>query len=838
MRHFAFVLQMLLVCSSLVAGRMVQTDHFQILFDHGSEQTASHIASFVEEEYDQILSYLDWEREDDSKIRIACTSRDDLANASYSSFPQNHILISDTDYGLALDVWDDQIRGVVRHELFHYLSLSMQNRIWSVIGDVFGDIYKPVYLQQARSLTEGSAVAYERGRLLDPRYQAMLLEAKREGKLPRRYLDMSGLRDTAPNGDLTYTYAGAFWAWVRETYGSKAYGNFLHATNNALFPVDFASLFPRFFGDSLNQAFEAFKEHIPLVDVEHHVEGIPDLDRLYDCRNDHVLTGRSSDGTLRYDGKMMAMIPGLVEAELDGTGHKVLAVAKTQNGSTTERALYCMQEDGMHKLLDRGVLEAAWLEGGIATITWEGGRQHLNLPDRSIALSLRLHELVGYQDDSLAAVARVDGRWMILLIPTEGNATGYPLEEGMVPASLLYDGNRLWFTWAKEGTLLRAGYLENGRIWVMAKDEEGGVARASESFVQQSWFDHDALGAWKKEDVRWREMAAFPASVQIGEEKKLLPMQSQKIPLSLYMKGTFLPLATSVRLGGGTHVSRSQDTAVGLFWHTADLAGSWHLCLGSGWQSGAREMVGLFSLSGFWYGPSLSWELGGQASLGGNLDSHGTLSFSCGDLSLSLGGAAYRKEEAHGVTGTLSFSLGRYAQMGFHPLSVGGVELVPSLTFERQWPDESCWRNLGFQLTARVPRLLPFETYGVDIWNWPLTYRASVCPSRDTYFRHQVSILLYGREIQRALPWVRIYCYRIGLYAGVSERYQGDMENDFGLFSPPEHLSRKRTLFLSCDVGLSINNRALYQYVVLSAILRYKMDEARPWSVGLGISLA
>ena len=274
MRFVPTLALVLLLASRLSAGRMLATEHFQIVYDTGSVRSAAHLASIAEEEYQSILDYLGWDGAGLGKLRVAVTSKDDLVNASYSPFPQSHIRISTIDYGLDLDVWEDQLRGVFRHELFHYLSLSEKHSFWNAVSDILGDSYTPVYFQQAISLTEGSAVAFEQGRLLDPRYQALLLQAKWEGMLPKRYLDMSGVRDTSPNGELTYVFAGAFWDWVRGRYGAQAYGSFLRSTNNRVVPADFASLFPRFFGCSLHTAFEAFKAQIPLVEALYPFVGI------------------------------------------------------------------------------------------------------------------------------------------------------------------------------------------------------------------------------------------------------------------------------------------------------------------------------------------------------------------------------------------------------------------------------------------------------------------------------------------------------------------------------------------------------------------------------------
>ena len=823
-----FALAVLLV-SRLSAGEMFVTDHFQIVYDRNSVRSAGHLASIAEEEYRSILDYLDWDGTGLGKLRVAVTSKDDLANASYSPFPQSHILISNIDYGLDLDVWEDQLRGVFRHELFHYLSLSERNPFWKSISAILGDSYTPVYFQQAVSLTEGSAVAFEQGRLLDPRYQALLLQAKWEGKLPDRYLDMSGVRDTSPNGDLTYVFAGAFWDWVRKRYGAQAYGAFLRATNNRVVPADFASLFPRFFGCSLHVAFEAFKAQIPLIEAGSHSTPLWEYDTLYDQKSSHILYGNSYSGALFLDGTQIADLPGMVSAELNRQGTEILAVVEKKGEWGIHRALYLVDGKGNRKLQGSRVIDAAWLDDQVVTITWNDGQQVLHLPDGDIGLSLKLRNLVGLSDGRLAALARVDGQWSLVVINPDKSASRYPLGDGVVPASLLFDGNRLWFTWARKGTLLRAGFLEGDTLWLLAADEAGGIQRACSRLVQQRWFERGALGSWNPESLDWERTAVTPCPVALWQEEHPAPTpaQKRKIPISLYTKGTFLPYAAVTSLSPSDRV---EDTAAfGLFWSTGSLDGTWRCTLGGGWEQEQERPVALASLSGQVAQLALTWGLSGQIDTEGAGEVSGSLAWRDGLLAAGASGAYYHVEGISGLTGTFSLSVGRVLRMGFHPLSIGGIVLTPSVSVDRQWPSASSWRNLGLSLSVRIPRLLPFETYGDSTWNWPLSYRFDLLPASDTYLSQELSILLYGREIQRALPWVRLYCYRMGVYGGLVDEYRGDLDASWPVFTLPEDLEHRLSGYLSLNVSLTVNNQMLAAPIALVVRARYDAWKEHPF---------
>ncbi|MDD7201954.1 MAG: hypothetical protein SPF89_11930 [Sphaerochaetaceae bacterium] len=819
----------LLLVSRLSAGQMFVTEHFQIVYDRDSVRSAGRLASIAEEEYQSILDYLDWDGAGLGTLRVAVTSKDDLANASYSSFPQSHILISNTDYGLDLDVWEDQLRGVFRHELFHYLSLSEKHSFWNAVSDILGDSYTPVYFQQAVSLTEGSAVAFERGRLLDPRYQALLLQAKWEGKFPKRYLDMSGVRDTNPNGDLTYLFSGAFWDWVRERYGSKAYGAFLRATNNLVVPVDFASLFPRFFGCPLNVAFEAFKARIPLVEADNHCTPIWEYDVLYDQKAGHILYGISSSGALFLDGEQVAELPGLVSAELDRQGTEILAVVEKHGEGGTHRALYLVDGKRTRKLQGSRVIDAAWLDDQVVTITWNDDHQVLHLPDGDIGLSLKLRNLTGLSDGRLAALARIGGQWSLVVIAPDKSAICYPLGDGVVPASLLYDGNRLWFTWAREGTLLRAGFLEGNALWLLVADEAGGIQRACSRLVQQRWFERGSLGTWEPGALEWERVVVAPRPVMLRqvEPPASIAIQSMDVPCALYAKGTFLPYAAVTSLSPDDRV---EDTAAfGLFWTTGDLAETWRCQVGGGWGQEQRKPVSLATLSGQVAPLALSWRVSGQIDTAGAGEVNGSLAWGEGFLGANASGAYYHVDGINGLTGTFSLSVGYIVRTGFHPLAIGGVVLTPSVSVDRQWPSTSPWRNLGLSLFVRIPRLLPFETYGNSTWNWPLSYRFDLLPASDTYLSQELSILLYGREIQRALPWVRLYCYRMGVYGGLIDKYRGDLDASWPVFTLPEDLEHRLSGYLSLSVSLTANNQMLAAPITLTLRARYDAWKEQPF---------
>lgn len=833
MRFVPTLALVLLLASRLSAGRMLATEHFQIVYDTGSVRSAAHLASIAEEEYQSILDYLGWDGAGLGKLRVAVTSKDDLVNASYSPFPQSHIRISTIDYGLDLDVWEDQLRGVFRHELFHYLSLSEKHSFWNAVSDILGDSYTPVYFQQAISLTEGSAVAFEQGRLLDPRYRALLLQAKWEGMLPKRYLDMSGVRDTSPNGELTYVFAGAFWDWVRGRYGAQAYGSFLRSTNNRVVPADFASLFPRFFGCSLDTAFEAFKAQIPLVEAGGHCTPSWEYDALYDQKSNHILYGKSHAGVLFLDEKQIAVLPGLVSAELNRQGTEILAVVERNGEWGTHRALYLVDGKGSRKLQGSRVIDAAWLDDQVVTITWNDDHQVLHLSDGDIGLSLKLRNLTGLSDGRLAALARVDGQWSLVVISPDKSASCYPLGDGIIPASLLYDGNRLWFTWAREGTLLRAGFLEGNTLWLLATDEAGGIQRACSRLVQQRWFERGSLGSWHPESLEWKRVPVTPHPVVLWQEEHPVPnpVQSRNIPISLYTKGTFLPYATVTSLSPADRVE--DGAALGLFWTTGNLDGTWRCTLGGGWEQDQERPVALASLSGQVAPLALTWKLAGQIGSEGAGEVSGSLGWGDGLLRANASGAYYHMDGIDGLTGTFSFSAGHVARTGFHPLSLGGMVLTPSVRLDNQWPSSASWRNLGLSVSVRIPRLLPFETYGDSTWNWPLSYRFDLLPASDTYLSQELSILLYGREIQRALPWVRLYCYRMGVYGGIVDKYQGDLDPSWPIFALPGNLQHHLSGYLSLNVSLTVNNQMLAAPLALMVRARYDAWKEHPFRLEL-----
>ena len=202
--------------------KTASTEHFDIIYQESSAQTAALLFENCEKIYASLVSFFGTDPK--LNIPVVVTSEYKVLNAYYTSYAANHIVMFDTvaEPG-QLANFPQTILYVFRHELTHAFQFNIRGPFMNAMSKVFGDILSlsPIFFMYP-SLSERGAVLSEStdgyGRLNDSYSMQIVKQAKIEGLFPT-WLEVAGARDTYPSGLLYYNFAGAFLEYLAITYG-------------------------------------------------------------------------------------------------------------------------------------------------------------------------------------------------------------------------------------------------------------------------------------------------------------------------------------------------------------------------------------------------------------------------------------------------------------------------------------------------------------------------------------------------------------------------------------------------------------------------------------------
>jgi hypothetical protein len=204
--------------------RVIQTDHFDIIFPKESESSARLLASYADSVYNHVSSLLGIEVR--GRIPVTFSPHTDMFNGYYSAF-FNHIVLYDTPLDVEWTAFKNNLENLFLHELTHAVSLNSKSSADKILHRIFGNWVLPTYLTAPQFMVEGVTVSFEShdgsGRANDPRVKQYLRQAVYEEKFLTPF-QASGVYDRPirPNG-YWYEYGGLFSLWLQQTYGMKKY---------------------------------------------------------------------------------------------------------------------------------------------------------------------------------------------------------------------------------------------------------------------------------------------------------------------------------------------------------------------------------------------------------------------------------------------------------------------------------------------------------------------------------------------------------------------------------------------------------------------------------------
>ncbi len=204
--------------------RVATTEHFDIIYEQTSLETASLIFDNCEDTYSSLVLYFGVDPQFHTSVVV--TSRYKDLNASYNAYPSNRIVMFDTVTDLGQQSAHRQvILDIFRHELTHAFHQNIRGPFFESLSKVFGDpvSFSPLFFLYP-SLTEGGAILSESangyGRLNSSYSMQIVKQAKLEGLFPN-WFEIAGARDTYPSGLLYYNFAAAFLEYLEITYGHE-----------------------------------------------------------------------------------------------------------------------------------------------------------------------------------------------------------------------------------------------------------------------------------------------------------------------------------------------------------------------------------------------------------------------------------------------------------------------------------------------------------------------------------------------------------------------------------------------------------------------------------------
>jgi hypothetical protein len=261
--------------------RVIQTDHFEIIYPHESEQTARTLALFADRMYERISGLLGITL--DQRLPVTITPHTDAFNGYMNPLPYPHIVLFDTSMNPEWTAFENSLESLFFHELTHAVTLSSRSPFFGVLHKIFGGWVYPTGITAPLFMVEGAAVSFESldgyGRANDPLIKERLRQAIHEDAFLSPF-QASGVYDLPPAGSVYYEYGGLFSAWLQKKYGMEKYaelwqamGRDYHFSFN-FYNNGFFNIFQKVYGLAFPESWEDFKDELRLKNIEDNPSGI------------------------------------------------------------------------------------------------------------------------------------------------------------------------------------------------------------------------------------------------------------------------------------------------------------------------------------------------------------------------------------------------------------------------------------------------------------------------------------------------------------------------------------------------------------------------------------
>ena len=804
--------------------KTASTEHFDIIYQSSSIETAALLYDNCEDVYAALVEFFNFDPQ--LHIPVVVTGEYKSLNAYYTCSPANHIVMFDTvaDIG-QLSNYPQTILYIFRHELTHAFQFNIRGPFMDFMASVFGDFLSlsPI-LYMYPSLSEGGAVLTESmdgyGRLNDSYSMQIVRQAKIEGLFPT-WLEVAGARDTYPSGLLYYNFAAAFLEYLAITYGYDAvaslyvdfaklswstftkfkkvlgipveqawqqfyawvdipenvkdsdsvasrlqngnYGSFVLASDGSLYAYDYGSWDVLRFSTDLSQCN-------PVLTIDTDEQNLSISSDGTRMLASYITASASSVRLYDLKGGKASLIHGFVSAKPDqkyprkgcfvSSDGKEYILIYSNSGQNTFLDLY-----------DASTLEP--VEGKNVELGYDViASDFVDLGDGRVAF-IYSHEA----SQNIAVMSLAD--MSVSLVSNPDDLSILSLTKGKTGTE-----DVLCFSWcppdAKATNLCRYGELvlstEGVRMRLSDADVSGGVTspiRINDSVVFTArYFEHLELRTINVDDLDMQDPLVLGFESQKDAPKpdtlELYEASKKYRAIKYFKDGIFIPAAL-IEFGG------SENMSLGATWVTTDptetythqIAASYLISALLGSYRFTSNGVVPYSVhisalygTGVFSGPDtlqagdLLLDSGIDASLNFELAPSHTLglagSFEFAAVNSSSNGFNY------GISTFLSLTYSYARRTGMNPYAVFGYSAMAYLSD----------LTPGARFTMRFPRLFWWNCDGPNVTNWPISFTADAVYDvmNNAYVLDgTVSVVLFSREIQRAISFLGLFFQRFTL---------------------------------------------------------------------------
>ncbi len=929
-----FMILFISLCSSVFAkdgvmwgeGKLsvIQTQWFDIIFPETSRDSAFLLARHCDRIYYETAGELGFEPRE--RFPVVLSSKTERFNAYYSSQYYNHIVLYDTSTVEDMALFTDDFLSTFRHELTHAVSFNIKNGFWRGVGKVLGDCVNPGGLFITMGWSEGASVAEEsrkgEGRLNDEYSRHMVKQAKIEKNFPR-YADVQGASDIYPYGSY-YNFNAEFARWLQNEFGMEKYAGFWYRCVNFK-TWSCGHAFRKVYGLSLNKAWEEFYEslevpHIPAVPLESGAvtDFFTGSGEKYSAENSSGLlfsdlfrTERGLYWLEENSGTVRLCPPGETKAEkiiqVKGTEHisvsddgRIISINYTDEASgvfrkcvkvfDAEKKNYIqikssglsdscvVQKDGEYFLVSRAFLsQKKWTD--VKKLIFKNGKLSGSEDYGIISYgpSVMTLSLSTYRNGEFVFVKR-DGLLKTLCVADlSGNViseTSFP-DEKMSVRNLYADSSSgiVWFSWAKPGTLPRAGFWnpEDGSFCLMDHDVSGGVFNPvpdGRGAVVYSghFFRQNRLFSVKSESLGLKAVSgsvpltAGSALSEVREENpESLPEAEPFRGGKYFTRGLLVPLSFCESMDFDPR-SKLYGTKtmlpLGVTWLTNNPWTSDFFDLSAGFSPFTESFAFRASAQGGSDTSLLSWntaastEFDMQGFKQGRLSANGAVKIPAGKISyfsfseeaLLAGGRGNDPERQYEILyagNVLNAAWSNAVRKGPGFFEYGGITAGVSLiagaaAYAEDF--EMVGDNLSLSpfLKVYVPKLIPVKCTRGMVYNLPLVVSAAFLESSRKKISAKADAVLFSMDVQKAVPFATALFvnrfYVSGGYGGnLLNLEQGNVYTDY--------IYMNLSAGITPNIGLAANSMF---YTEIISEFRYTIrpvpGQNALWTFSLGFS--
>lgn len=577
----------------------VKTKHFDIIYAPASRENAALLAKKADALYEEIASL--YKLKHDLRLPVFLISGDDTLNGYFTIYPFNHIVIYDAPITEDMAVFSDTLVSIFRHELTHAISYNVREGFSRFIQVTFGDAINFGSFIITTAWAEGAAVSSEsmhgEGRVNDEYSMHMIKQAKIEGRFPR-YSEVNGTKDIYPYTRESYAFGGAFNAWLQKKYGMEKYAEFWHMAVN-IKTLSYFWAFKKVYKKPLKQVWQEWRDEFPVSpdlrqelswsrpakqELSSHssLSSAGDEFCYYDENESAVYVFALKGEKYKKIKKIKASAVSRVHLSEDG---KILAVSFTKRGvkrSENRVKFYNLKSGKSFFFNESGVKEAA-------TFYFEGELYAVLVKAKGSASFLKTYKMEAGSFKECASFEAEENAAFFHPVALSGARVAFIYKKGLnfsirffelktkevreikmpfdnvVIRSLSANGETLCFSWTKELTMPRAGFIDfaSGKIKTQRYDISGGVfspviANKEKGFYIASYFDGTKLmrmDTQKMEtdetDIVFNSIEKYEKKSETKSEEKHFSEEKPFCAFSFLFKkrGTLIPFSSLMTYG-------------------------------------------------------------------------------------------------------------------------------------------------------------------------------------------------------------------------------------------------------------------------------------------------